>query len=118
MSPTGLLERTGSVQWSLIVWALCGFVSLLGSLAYAELGTMIPSSGGEYAYFMVAFGAFPAYTFSWVSTIVIKPSQLAIVCLSFAEYVVEVTFITMQNSNSLVAKSSYEPSKFSSAHDL
>ena len=100
MSPTGLLERTGSVQWSLIVWALCGFVSLLGSLAYAELGTMIPSSGGEYAYFMVAFGAFPAYTFSWVSTIVIKPSQLAIVCLSFAEYVVEVPFSTFQNSTS------------------
>ena len=62
---------------------------MIGSLAYAELGTMIPSSGAEYSYFMVAFGAFPAYTFSWVCTIIIKPSQLAIVCLSFAEYVVE-----------------------------
>ena len=26
---------------------------------------------------------------SWVSTIIIKPAQLAIICLSFAEYVVE-----------------------------
>ena len=26
---------------------------------------------------------------SWVSTIIIKPSQLAIICLSFSEYVVE-----------------------------
>jgi L-type amino acid transporter 9 len=60
-----------------------------GALAYAELGTMIPSSGAEYSYFMVAFGRFPAYMFSWVSTIIIKPSQLAIICLSFAEYVVE-----------------------------
>ena len=50
---------------------------------------MIPSSGAEYSYFMVAFGPFPAYMFSWVSTIIIKPSQLAIICLSFAEYVVE-----------------------------
>ena len=58
-------------------------------MAYAELGTMIPSSGAEYSYFMVAFGPFPAYMFSWVSTIIIKPSQLAIICLSFAEYVVE-----------------------------
>ena len=47
-----------------------------GALAYAELGTMIPSSGAEYSYFMVAFGAFPAYTFSWVCTIIIKPSQV------------------------------------------
>ena len=60
-----------------------------GALAYAELGTMIPSSGAEYSYFMVAFGPFSAYMFSWVSTIIIKPSQLAIICLSFAEYVVE-----------------------------
>lgn len=89
VSPTGLLERTGSIHISLLVWGLCGVISMLGALSYAELGTMIPSSGAEYSYFMVAFGAFPAYTFSFVSTIIIKPSQLAIVCLSFAEYVVE-----------------------------
>ena len=35
----------------------------LGALAYAELGTMITSSGAEYSYFMVAFGPFPAYMF-------------------------------------------------------
>ena len=62
---------------------------MFGALAYAELGTMIPSSGAEYSYYLVAFGPFPAYMFSWVSTIIIKPSQLAIICLSFAEYVVE-----------------------------
>ncbi|CAB4055111.1 SLC7A9 [Lepeophtheirus salmonis] len=89
VSPTGLLERTGSVPYSLCVWGLCGVVSMLGALAYAELGTMITSSGAEYAYFMLAFGPFPAYMFSWVSTMIIKPSQLAIICLSFGEYVVE-----------------------------
>ena len=68
---------------------LNNFYLFSGALAYAELGTMIPSSGAEYSYFMVAFGPFPAYMFSWVSTIIIKPSQLAIICLSFAEYVVE-----------------------------
>jgi solute carrier family 7 (L-type amino acid transporter), member 9/15 len=64
-------------------------LAVSGALSYAELGTMITSSGAEYSYFMVAFGAFPAYMFSWVSTIIIKPSQLAIICLSFAEYVAE-----------------------------
>ncbi|XP_023345286.1 b(0,+)-type amino acid transporter 1 [Eurytemora carolleeae] len=89
VSPTGLLERTGSVGMSLCVWTACGVVSMLGALSYAELGTMITSSGAEYGYFMQAFGPFSAYMFSWVSTMIIKPSQLAIICMSFAEYAVE-----------------------------
>ena len=42
VSPTGLLDRTGSVAMSLVVWTACGVVSMFGALAYAELGTMIP----------------------------------------------------------------------------
>jgi L-type amino acid transporter 9 len=61
----------------------------LGALAYAELGTMNTSSGAEWAYFMDAFGSAPAFLFSWVSTLVLKPSQMAIICLSFAQYGVE-----------------------------
>ena len=30
VSPTGLLERTGSITYSLIVWGLCGVVSMFG----------------------------------------------------------------------------------------
>lgn len=60
-----------------------------GALSYAELGTMNTSSGAEWAYFMDAFGAAPAFLFSWVSTLVLKPSQMAIICLSFAQYAVE-----------------------------
>lgn len=50
---------------------------------------MNPSSGAEYVYFMDAFGSFSAYMFSWTSALILKPSQIAIICLSFAEYVVE-----------------------------
>lgn len=50
---------------------------------------MNTSSGAEWAYFMDAFGAPPAFLFSWVSTLVLKPSQMAIICLSFAQYAVE-----------------------------
>ena len=64
-----------------------------GALSYAELGTMITQSGAEYAYFRHAFGSLPAFIFCWVCTLVLKPSQLAIICLAFAKYTVE-AFIT------------------------
>lgn len=89
VSPSGLLVRTGSVGVSFIIWLACGLLSLLGALAYAELGTMNTSSGAEWAYFMDAFGSAPAFLFSWVSTLVLKPSQMSIICLSFAQYAVE-----------------------------
>ncbi|XP_064548438.1 b(0,+)-type amino acid transporter 1-like isoform X2 [Drosophila montana] len=54
---------------------------------------MNTSSGAEWAYFMDAYGPAPAFLFSWVSTLVLKPSQMAIICLSFAQYAVE-AFVT------------------------
>ncbi|XP_069698629.1 b(0,+)-type amino acid transporter 1 isoform X1 [Periplaneta americana] len=102
VSPSGLLIRTGSVGLSFIIWVACGVLSLLGALAYAELGTMNTSSGAEYAYFMDAFGPMPAYLFSWVSTLVLKPSQLAIICLSFAKYAVEAFVYECEPPDSVV----------------
>lgn len=57
-----------------------------GALCYAELGTMITKSGGEYPYFMEAFGPIVAYLYSWTTVMVLKPSSFAIITLSLAEY--------------------------------
>lgn len=103
VSPSGLLERTGSIGASFVVWMSCGVLSLLGALSYAELGTMNTSSGAEYAYFMDAFGAPPAFLFSWASTLVLKPSQMAIICLSFGKYAVE-AFVTECEPPEIVVK--------------
>ncbi|XP_054710188.1 b(0,+)-type amino acid transporter 1-like [Uloborus diversus] len=93
VSPKGVLLRSGSVGLSLVIWAGCGILSLLGALCYAELGTMITKSGAEYSYMMDAFGPLPAFLFSWVSVLVLKPSMLAIICLSLGKYVVEPFYI-------------------------
>ncbi|XP_074242698.1 B(0,+)-type amino acid transporter 1 isoform X4 [Saimiri boliviensis] len=87
ISPKSVLSNTEAVGPCLIIWAACGVLSTLGALCYAELGTMITKSGGEYPYLMEAYGPIPAYLFSWASLIVMKPSSFAIICLSFSEYV-------------------------------
>ena len=52
VSPKGVLLRSGSVGMTLLVWAGGGFISLLGALSFAELGTLITKSGGDYIYIL------------------------------------------------------------------
>ncbi|XP_037676276.1 B(0,+)-type amino acid transporter 1 isoform X2 [Choloepus didactylus] len=87
ISPKSVLRNTEAVGPCLTVWAACGVLATLGALCFAELGTTITKSGGEYPYLMEAFGPVPAYLFSWTSLVVMKPSSFAIICLSFSEYV-------------------------------
>ncbi|XP_074468272.1 b(0,+)-type amino acid transporter 1-like [Sebastes fasciatus] len=86
ISPKSVLLYSGAVGPCLLIWAACGVLATLGALCYAELGTMITKSGGEYSYLMEAFGPLPAYLFSWTTVMVLKPSSFAIITLSFAEY--------------------------------
>lgn len=96
VSPTSALERSGSVGLCLIVWVTCGLLSLLGALAFAELSTVVPRSGAEYAYFMEAYGPLhryagqiPAFICSWIYVMLLRPAEVAVVILTFAEYGVQ-----------------------------
>ncbi|XP_033478443.2 b(0,+)-type amino acid transporter 1 isoform X1 [Epinephelus lanceolatus] len=86
ISPKSVLLYSGAVGPCLLIWAACGVLSTLGALCYAELGTMITKSGGEYIYLNEAFGSLVAYLYTWTTVMVLKPSSFAIITLSFAEY--------------------------------
>ena len=54
--PSLVLRQTaGRTDLAFMVWAVAGFLSLLGALTYAELGAMRPEAGGLYAYLRDAF---------------------------------------------------------------
>uniref|UniRef100_A0A8D0DHY9 b(0,+)-type amino acid transporter 1 n=1 Tax=Salvator merianae TaxID=96440 RepID=A0A8D0DHY9_SALMN len=88
MSPEGVLRNMGSPAGSLLIWAACGLLATFGALSYAELGTLIKESGGDYIYILRNFGSLPAFLFAFTSVIVVRPAGVAAVCLSFAEYAV------------------------------
>lgn len=42
VAPKGVLQHSGSVGLSIIVWVFSGLLSLVGALCYAELGKFVP----------------------------------------------------------------------------
>jgi len=66
-----------------------------GALCYAELGTLVQRSGGEYAYFIDGlsnlhkfWGPLPAFLYAWISAFLMNPAGGAASCLSCASYTV------------------------------
>ena len=90
-TPKWVLIYVGSVGMSLVMWSLCGLIALFGALCYCELGTLIPKSGAEYPYLMEAYGHLPAFLYSYVFVLFVKPSGIMIL-LVFGAYVIEPFF--------------------------
>uniref|UniRef100_A0A452IE91 Solute carrier family 7 member 13 n=1 Tax=Gopherus agassizii TaxID=38772 RepID=A0A452IE91_9SAUR len=86
VSPTGVLQYSLlNVGVALSIWTACGVISLMGALCYAELGTALPLSGGEYSHIKRALGSLPAFIFIWTAMFT-KPASNATRALLFAEY--------------------------------
>ncbi|XP_068195362.1 b(0,+)-type amino acid transporter 1 [Antennarius striatus] len=88
MTPQTVIYTIGSPGASLVVWACCGLLATLASFCYAELGTVIRESGGEYIYILRTSGPVVAFMLIFSSVLFVRPAGLAGMALGFAQYVV------------------------------
>lgn len=77
LTPGGVLRSAGSVGAAMAIWVLGGVLSLIGALAYAELGCSRTGAGGLYAYIRDAFGNATAFTYGWTLFVVIASGSVA-----------------------------------------
>ncbi|XP_071811553.1 cystine/glutamate transporter-like [Apostichopus japonicus] len=97
VSPKGVLLNTGSLGWALIVWVVCGAYSTLGALCYAELGTSIRKSGGDYTFIMDSAGPLFAFLNVWTTFTCINTAGMAILSLTAANYMLAPIFSDCEN---------------------
>jgi basic amino acid/polyamine antiporter, APA family len=89
MKPSSMAADLGSPVWLTLVWVIAGIFSLFGALIYAELGAMMPETGGIYVYFRKMFGDFFAFLYGWSAFSVINTAAvaaIAFVCAQYANY--------------------------------
>jgi APA family basic amino acid/polyamine antiporter len=86
MKPASMAAQLSSPLMLLLVWIVAGVISLFGGMINAEVGTVLPETGGQYVYFRHMYGNFFAYLFGWASFVVINTAAIAGIAFVFAGY--------------------------------
>ena len=94
VSPVGVYANAGSAGTALVVWTLSGVFSAMGASCYAELGTLIPESGGDYSYILRAYGPLPGFLAMWTMVVLIQPAVQAVMALTFSNYALQSVYGT------------------------
>src|SRR6188768_1336098 len=86
MKPATMAAQLGSPYLLILVWLVAGIISICGAMAFAELGTMFPETGGQYIFLRNIYGDFIAYLYGWSSIAVINSATLAAIAFVCAGY--------------------------------
>lgn len=71
----------------MIVFLFAGVLSLFGALAYAELSSMFPDTGGEYLFLRRSWGTAAAFLCGWSYFLVTQSGGLAALAVGFSALV-------------------------------
>lgn len=64
-APGTIAEQLPATVPFLLVWLAGGIYALLGAISLAELGTMLPRSGGQYVFSRYALGEYAGFIVGW-----------------------------------------------------
>lgn len=80
------LESLSNTAVILSLWILGGIVALAGAFSYAEIGTMIKKSGGEYTFLSRIYHPIVGYLSGWISLTVGFAAPIALSIIAFTKY--------------------------------
>ena len=86
INPYIVAQRLDSSALVLGAWIAGGAIALAGALSYAELGSVFPRVGGQYAYLRDALHPLAGFLYGWALLAVIETGAIAAVAIAFATY--------------------------------
>jgi APA family basic amino acid/polyamine antiporter len=86
MVPSLIARRIPEPGLVLAIWFFCGLLVICGGLTLAELGAMLPRSGGVYVYVREAYGPFWGFLYGWTTMLVVMPGAVAALTSTFLLY--------------------------------
>src|SRR5215471_11469716 len=84
--PNLIAQHLPSASAILTIWVLTGVLSYFGALAYAELGAMMPATGGQYVYLREAYGPGCAFVCAWTFMLAVLSGGSAWLAVTFSIY--------------------------------
>ncbi len=86
ISPPEVAAHVSGAMPFMALWLAGGLSAVFGALCLAELGAMMPRSGGDYAYLRDSWGPGIAFAAGWLLLLAICPGSLASVAVATATY--------------------------------
>ena len=97
MNPSVVALQVRTPFLILGAWVVGGLFALAAAFIWAELASLRPDVGGQYAYLREAFHPGVAFVYGWVLLLVIQTGGMAAVAVTFARYFTELTYLPLSH---------------------
>ena len=84
--PNVIARNVPSYVGIVAAWVIGGVLSFCGALACAELGAMLPATGGQYVYLREAYGPLCAFVCGWTFMLAVLSGGSAWLAVTFSIY--------------------------------
>ena len=84
--PSAVAQKIQEPGLILLVWVVSGIIAFFGGLSYAELGSIMPFTGGQYVYLKEAYGNFLSFFYGWMLFWVMNAGSIATLAVAFSLY--------------------------------
>src|SRR5215510_12607695 len=86
INPYLVAQRVETPFLILAVWVVGGLIALCGAFVFAELATVVPRVGGQYAFFREAFHPLAGFLHGWSMLLIIQSGATAAVAVACGQY--------------------------------